>query len=99
MPQTKSAKKALRVDRRRALVNKLVRERMRKALQAAKKVLSASKLIEAQRGLDQAVKKGIIHKNKASRLKSRLIKAAKKATLEQKVKAWEKTHRKIAKKK
>ncbi|MFZ5365750.1 MAG: 30S ribosomal protein S20 [Patescibacteria group bacterium] len=72
MPQTLSAKRALRVSRRRAAVNALVRQKVKKALSLARKKPSLENLRIAEDLLDQAAKKGIIHKNKASRVKRRL---------------------------
>lgn len=74
MPITKSAKKALRRDRRRAVINKLIKEKLKKVISLARKKPSQETLKQATSALDQAVKKGLIHKNKASRLKSRLAK-------------------------
>jgi len=78
MPVTKSAKKALRVDRRRTVVNRKIREKLRVALKEARQDLSKTNIEKAQSVLDRAAKKNVIHKNKASRLKSRLVAAAKK---------------------
>lgn len=72
MPQTKSAKKTLRVEKRRKAVNFLVKEKVREALKIARKKPTAATLQKASSILDQAVKKQIVHKNKASRLKKRL---------------------------
>jgi hypothetical protein len=52
----------------------------------------SKELSEAQSSLDQAVKKGIIHKNKAARKKAQLAAAAKKAGV--KVSAASKTQQK-----
>ena len=72
MPIIKSAKKALRRDRRRGVINAKLRRRMKQALKAAKKNATAKNLAEAYRLVDRAAKKRVIHKNKAARLKSRL---------------------------
>lgn len=79
MPITKSAKKALRVSRRRREINlvwikkyKALLKKSRQAIEGKNK--EAAKLVaEAVKALDKAAKKNIIHKNKASRLKSRLM--------------------------
>lgn len=79
MPITKSAKKALRVSRRKAEINlkwkrgiKDLLKKSRKAIE--KKDKEAPKLVaQTAKTLDKAAKKHIIHKNKASRLKSRLM--------------------------
>jgi len=72
MPQTKSAKKTLRVEKRRKAVNFLVKEKIREAVKIARKTPTAASLQKATSILDIAVKKQILHKNKASRLKKRL---------------------------
>ncbi|MFH1841122.1 MAG: 30S ribosomal protein S20 [Candidatus Shapirobacteria bacterium] len=72
MPITKSAIKALRQDRRRAKVNKIVRRQVKKSLKSARAKISADTLQGAYRQLDRAAKKHVIHRNKAARLKSRL---------------------------
>lgn len=80
MPIIKSAKKALRVGRRKEKINDLTREKVKSALKAARLAIAASekgaeeKIKLAYRELDIAAKKNVIHKNKASRLKSRLAK-------------------------
>lgn len=72
MPQTKSAKKTLRAEKRRKAVNFLVKEKIREAIKTARQKPTAAALQKASSFLDQAVKKQILHKNKASRLKKRL---------------------------
>lgn len=72
MPQTKSAKKTLRVEKRRKAVNLLVKEKIREAVKIARQKPTATSLQKASSILDIGVKKQILHKNKASRLKKRL---------------------------
>ena len=85
MPITKSAKKALKVSLRRQGENLLIKHQMKDKIKGLKIVLGAKKadatteLASAYTALDKAAKKHFIHKNKASRLKSRLAKAANKA--------------------
>jgi small subunit ribosomal protein S20 len=68
MPITKSAKKALRVQHRKTEVN-----RRRKAfLKSAVKSVSLETLAKTFSAIDKAAKWGVIEKNKAARLKSRL---------------------------
>jgi len=80
MPVTKSAKKALLVSIRRKGENDLVRAKVKSAVKGLKSAISnqkddaASLLQAAYKELDLAAKKHVIHKNKASRLKSRLAK-------------------------
>jgi len=78
MPIIKSAKKALRRDKRRTIVNKKINDQVKAALKKSRKNPSKKNLKEAFSYLDKAAKKNVIHKNKASRLKSRLSKLAKK---------------------
>lgn len=80
MPVTKSAKKALRRDHRKAKINKRIRQGLKKTVAKARKTKTQSGLVQAYRVLDRATKKGVIHKNKAARLKSRLAKAVPKKT-------------------
>lgn len=85
MPLTKSAKKALRVSVRRKGENDLARADLKGALKGARLSIRngaddvADKIKATYRALDLAAKKNVIHKGKADRLKSRLIKAAAKA--------------------
>ncbi|KRL19191.1 30S ribosomal protein S20 [Lactobacillus amylolyticus DSM 11664] len=83
MPQIKSAIKRVKTQnaankRNAAQLNKLrtAVKKFKAAAEAGEE--DASKLrIEAEKALDKAVSKGLIHKNKASRDKSRLSKLAK----------------------
>lgn len=68
MPITKSAKKSLRVAKRRTKENRLQKNALEKALKTA----SPKTLPKVISLIDKAAKTGIIHKNKAGRLKSRL---------------------------
>ena len=88
MPIIKSAKKALRVSIRRNEINDLTRAKIKSAVKGVKIGLkttdanSVELLSKAYRELDLAAKKNVIHKNKASRLKSRLTKLVAKSALE-----------------
>lgn len=77
MPVTKSAKKALRRDQRRALVNERLRRRLKRVLKQARAKPTKKFLSQATSTLDRAAKKGVIHSNKAARLKSGLARLAK----------------------
>ncbi len=88
MPVTTSAKKALRRDQHRAKINIKIRRQYKEALKQAKKSMTKKAFIEACSSLDKAVKKNVIHQNKAARLKSRLTKFLK--TAKQKTKATKK---------
>jgi len=82
MPNTKSAIKAMRVSRRRRVINLVTIDKYKDAVKAVRQAVVAKNKAEAEKSLvlafkqlDKAVKKRVIHKNKASRLKSRLSKA------------------------
>lgn len=79
MPVIKSAKKRVRQSRKATLRNARTRRNMREALKSLQAALAggdAKKLGSAQQAVqsavDQAVKKGLMHKNKAARKKSQL---------------------------
>lgn len=74
MPVTKQAKKKLRRDRRRSRQNEQTRRKLKTVLQATRKKPTVKAVAAAYQGLDKAVKFGIMHKNRAARLKSRLAK-------------------------
>ncbi len=81
MPITSSAKKALRQNRTRRVLNTVKKNAYKKAVANYRKLVVAKKLDEAKdalvpayKALDKAVRAGVIKKNKASRLKSRLTK-------------------------
>lgn len=77
MPVIKSAIKKLRQDRKHEKQNNIVRDALRKALKNTKKTKSGKSVSIAISTIDKAVKNNIIHKNKASRLKSSLAKLSK----------------------
>lgn len=64
----------MRQDERRTLINQKIRRQMKLTVKKMRQKPSPKTLQEASRTLDQAAKKNIIHRNKASRLKSRLAK-------------------------
>ncbi len=72
MPITQSAKKALRKDQRRRLVNLRIKNKVKMAIKKAKAKKNKKSLALAYAVLDRAVKKGILHQNKAARCKSQL---------------------------
>lgn len=78
MPVTQSAKKALRRDKRRTLVNQPIKQQIKEALKKARKNPTKKTLASANQVLDRAAKKHVIHKRKASRLKARLAKLVRK---------------------
>lgn len=75
MPVTKSAIKKLRQDKRKTAVNKKTKQQLDSVVKGVKKAKKTS-LQEAYSKIDKAVKKGVIHSNKAARLKSQLSKIA-----------------------
>ena len=77
MPVIQSAKKALRRDRRRAVVNKSLKNKIKEVLKKTRQNPNKKNLDLSFKILDRAAKKKVIHQNKASRLKSRLSKLLK----------------------
>ncbi len=81
MAQTLSAKKRIRQNAKRRARNRWRKDRIKnairefdEALEAGKTDVAAEKLQAAYKQLDQVAAKGTIHKNAASRQKSRLAK-------------------------
>lgn len=74
MPVTKSAKRALRGSKKKELVNKAITTSLEVAVRLAKKTKNITKIARAISLADRATKKRVIHKNKASRLKTQLSK-------------------------
>lgn len=74
MPVIKSAKKKLRQDKKRKGQNDTIRVLLQRFVKQAMKSPSEKTVKDATRIVDKAAKKNIIHKNKASRIKSTLAK-------------------------
>lgn len=74
MPVIKSAKKKLRKDRKREIVNKNLKNLLKKNIKLAEKNPSEANIRKAVKIIDKTAKKNIIHKNKAARIKSKLAK-------------------------
>ncbi len=74
MPQTKSAKKALRQSLRRRLVNLTILAKLKEAIKNFKKKPTEDNFVEVQVVADIAAKKKVISKNRAARIKSKLAK-------------------------
>ena len=75
MANTKSAMKRIRQNERRRLRNRAVRSQVRSAVKDARAAQGPEQkatITEAIRALDQAVTKGVIHRNTAARKKSAL---------------------------
>lgn len=91
MPNTQSAKKRQRQNLKRRVRNRSVRSSVKLQVRKVREEATAGKLAEgeadarvAAKKLDQAAAKGIIHRNTASRLKSRLSSALRSAKQKQK---------------
>lgn len=74
MPVTKSAKRALRGSTKKGVINTLITSKLEFALRQAKKLKKKDLIVKAMSLADRAAKKQVIHKNKASRIKSQLSK-------------------------
>ena len=85
MPVIKQAIKKVRQDKKKTAENALVKGAYKKAVAAFRKNPSVEGLKKAYVALDKAAKTNVIHKNKASRLKSRLSSKLKPSTKEQPV--------------
>lgn len=92
MPNIKSAIKRNKQNEKRRLRNRYFRGRARTFIKQARQEIESEQIEEARAAtltavsaLDKAAKKGILHKNNASRRKSRLMK--KLAALEKTTKA------------
>ncbi len=77
MPVIKSAKKKLRQDRKREIKNRLVKDGLKALIKAARKNPTEKAIREVQKAADKAVKKHLIHKNKAAHIKSSFAKSTK----------------------
>lgn len=82
MPNTKSAIKAMRASARKRKINLVTIGKYKDAVKAVRKAVAGKKkddavkaLQNAYKQIDKALKKHIIKKNKAARLKSRLARA------------------------
>ena len=82
MPLIKSAKKKQRKDAKRKKINKKREQRSTESVKKIRKNTDSKNFAELLRKafseIDKSAKKGIIHKNKANRLKSRVSKYLKK---------------------
>lgn len=79
MPIIQSAKKRVRVAHKAATRNSKTKRNFKNALKMFAKKPDTKSLSDAQSKLDTAAKKGVIHKNKAARLKKRAAAKAKAA--------------------
>ena len=77
MPNIKSAKKRVLVSKVRQERNKAAKSQLKTVMRKARaEGADAEARLAAVKKLDKAAGKGLIHKNKAARLKSRLAKKA-----------------------
>jgi len=86
MPNTKSAKKRLKQNHVRRARNKSVTSAMKTQVKKVRTAIAAGDVATsttesnlANKKVDQAAAKGVIHRNAAARMKSRLSAALKKA--------------------
>ncbi len=83
MPITKSAKKALRVSKRKKTLNdnrkKMMQDEIKKVSKLVKtdKKSAQTELAKAYQAIDKAAKRGVIKKNTASRRKAKVAKMLK----------------------
>lgn len=82
MPNTKSAEKAMRGSARKRVYNLRTKDKVKTTIKSVKKSVEVKDAAEALKALtlayaalDKAAKKGVLHKNTASRKKSRLAKS------------------------
>lgn len=94
MPNTKTAKKELRVAEKRHQHNKSLKAATKTSVTAAEKEISSGDLeaaktsvISAISALDREAGKGVVHRNNAARRKSRLMKKLNKAQAQPKAEA------------
>jgi small subunit ribosomal protein S20 len=87
MPITSSAKKALRASKHKAVFNLKRKDAVSDTVKKIKKLIVAKNIKEAEalmptafKAIDKACKTNLIHKNTASRKKSRLAKMLAKAS-------------------
>ena len=81
MANTKSAIKRIRQNEKRRARNRVFRGRARRFIKRARQAIAGGDLevareatLQAVSALDKAAEKGVLHKNNASRRKSRLMK-------------------------
>ncbi len=71
MPVIRSAKKKLKVDKKRESANKKSESLINLVVKKAQKKPTPASIQKAFQAIDKGVKKDIFHKNKAARIKSR----------------------------
>jgi len=78
LPTHKSAKKRLRTSKKANERNTAIKSRIKTLVKRTEASSDEASLKEAVSFLDKAARKGVIHPNKASRIKSRLTKLVQK---------------------
>ena len=81
MPIIKSAKKRVRVNRKAAVRNAKTKRALKAAMKLFAKSPGADSHASAQSNVDKMLKKGLVHKNKAARMKKKLAAQAKAANV------------------
>ncbi len=79
MPIIKSAKKRVKTANKAAVRNSKTKRSLKSALKVFRKKPAAAAHSSAQSQVDRAVKKGVMHKNKAARVKKQLAAQSKAA--------------------
>ncbi|HCC84580.1 MAG TPA: 30S ribosomal protein S20 [Candidatus Pacebacteria bacterium] len=74
MPILANAKKALRVSKKKTLTNRRTKSLLKTFIDKVFKLPTAETAAAAFSKIDRAVKKNVIHKNKAARMKSQISK-------------------------
>lgn len=74
MPNIKSAKKRVKVIKKKTLRNKMIKSNLKTVIKAANSDTNQETVRAAIKKVDQACAKGIMHKNQAARKKSQLAK-------------------------
>lgn len=87
MPIIKSAKKRVRVARKASTRNSKTKRSLKGALKSFSATPSAKTHSDAQSKIDTALKKGLVHKNKAARMKKRAAAQAKAAKVKPQAKS------------
>lgn len=81
MPIIKSAKKRVKVANKAAIRNSKTKRSLKTALKSFGKKTTSENHAAAQSNIDKAVKKGLVHKNKAARMKKQAAAKAKAAAV------------------
>jgi small subunit ribosomal protein S20 len=74
MPILRNAKKALRASKKKTIINGQVKSKLKSTIDEMKKSPTTDKLSSVFSAVDRGVKKNILQKNKAARIKASLSK-------------------------